>query len=213
MCLKCTVHSCPASILCQRSSSCKNVCQPLLILPPTFVKELLITRVAGHTSAYAAEVQQRKPFLCPVAQVHFLERLVRTDPQENLASPTRNKLTNFMQTGGGRSVGGSPESKPEIHKLAVFELEVIVQLLNDHSVRLSHLLLPLIFTGTVKTIDSYYYCTTSTMNQMKRSPVIQLNRSFANIQTSLDSFPFKAHDRLQAGTPWLPVHVWDGLVL
>lgn len=34
----------PAMVLCQRSSSSKNVRQCLLILPPTFVKELLIAR-------------------------------------------------------------------------------------------------------------------------------------------------------------------------
>lgn len=97
MCLKCTVHSCAASILCQRSSSCKNVRQPLLMRPPTFVKELLITRVARHTSTYAAEMQQRQPLLCPVAQIHFLESLVRTEPQEKLTSHVQ-QLTNIMQT-------------------------------------------------------------------------------------------------------------------
>lgn len=44
----------------------------------------------------------------------------------------------------------SPESKLEIHKLTVFELEVIFQLLNNHSVRLAHLLPPLIFTAQIR---------------------------------------------------------------
>lgn len=158
MCFKCAVYSCAALILCQRSSSCKNVRQPLLILPPTFVKELLITRVVRHTSAYTAEMQQRQPLLCPVAQIHFLESLIRTEPQKNQHHPHATTDKHYADQGyaGGRRVGESPESKSEIHKLAVFELEVIVQLLNDHSVRLSHLLLPLIFTGTVKMIDSCY---------------------------------------------------------
>lgn len=43
-----------------------------------------------------------------------------------------------------------PESKLEIHKLTVFELEVIFQLLNNHRVRLAHLLLPLIFTAKIR---------------------------------------------------------------
>lgn len=154
MCFKCTVYFCSASILCQRLSSCKNVRQPLLLLPPTFVKGLLITRVVRHTSTYAAEMQQRQPLLCPVAQVHFLESLVRAEPQENQHHP-RATDKHYAGYAGGQSIGESPESKSEIHKLAVFELEVIVQLLNDHSVRLSYLLLPLIFMGTVKMIDSY----------------------------------------------------------
>lgn len=31
----------------------------------------------GHTSTYAAEVQQRQALICPVAHVHLLESLVR----------------------------------------------------------------------------------------------------------------------------------------
>lgn len=135
----------PATALCQRSSSSKNVRQFLLILPPTFVKELLITRAVRHTSTYAAKMQQRQPLLSPVAQIHLLEGFVRTEPQENRHHPRVTTDTQTCERSGG--VGKSPESKSEIHKLAVFELEVIVQLLNDHSIRLSHLLLPLIFTA------------------------------------------------------------------
>lgn len=40
----------------------------------------------------------------------------------------------------------SPEREFKIHKLTVFELEVVFQLLDDHGVRLADLLLPLIFT-------------------------------------------------------------------
>lgn len=90
-------------------------------------------------------MQQRQPLLSPVAQIHFLESFVRTEPQENRHHPRAATDTQMYERSGG--VSKSPESKSEIHKLAVFELEVIVQLLNDHGIRLAHLLLPLIFTA------------------------------------------------------------------
>lgn len=40
----------------------------------------------------------------------------------------------------------SPKSEFEVCELVVFEFEIILQLLNDHRVRLAHLLLPLVFT-------------------------------------------------------------------
>lgn len=90
-------------------------------------------------------MQQRQPLLSPVAQIHFLESFVGTEPQENRHHPRAATDTQMYERSGG--VSKSPESKSEIHKLAVFELEVIVQLLNDHGIRLAHLLLPLIFTA------------------------------------------------------------------
>lgn len=92
-------------------------------------------------------MQQRQPLVCPVAQVHFLESLVGTEPQGNQHHPRVTTNTQTYVRSGGRSLGKSPESKSEIHKLAVFELEVIVQLFNDHSIRLSYLLFPLVFTA------------------------------------------------------------------
>ena len=41
----------------------------------------------------------------------------------------------------------SPESEVEVCDLTFFEVEVVLQLLYDHRVRLAHLLLPLIFTA------------------------------------------------------------------
>lgn len=57
----------------------------------------------------------------------------------------------------------SPESKFEIRELAVFELEVVLQLLHDRRVRLAHLLLPLIFAAPSSelhmTIESnHFHC-------------------------------------------------------